>query len=96
MSDGMPEEDLVLVLRKPLVLADRTISELTIKEPSAGALALSEQSAKKGMMEQNIILLGLATDLHPSIIKQLSGGDFTRAAKLLGSFFEDGPETTAI
>ena len=95
MSDGMPEDSVTLVLKKPLVLPDRTITELVIKEPTAGDLALSEQSSKKGQAEQGIFLLGLATGLHPTIIKQLGGGDFLRAQKVLGNFFEDGLETGA-
>ena len=93
MSDGMPEESVVLVLRKPIVLKDKTITELTIREPSAGELAMAENTGKKGATEQGIVLLGLSTGLHPDIIKQLGGGDFLKAQKVLGNFFGDGPET---
>ena len=93
MSDGMPEDSVTLVLKKPLVLADKTITELVIKEPTAGDMALAESSGKKGMADQGIVLLGLACNLHPTVIKQLGGGDFIKAQKILGSFFGDGLET---
>ena len=93
MSDGMPEEGVVLTLKKPLTIEGRLISELVIKEPTAGQMAMAENSGKKGMADQGIVLLGLATNLHPNVIKQLAGGDFVKAQKILGNFFSDGPET---
>jgi L-serine deaminase len=95
MSDGMPEDSVTLVLKKPLVIGEKTITELVIKEPNAGQMAMAEQTAKGGGTEQGIVLLGLACGLHPTVVKQISGSDYVKAQKVLGSFFEDGQETGA-
>ena len=93
MSDGMPENSVTLVLKRPLTIDGRVISELVIKEPTAGQMAMAEQSAKNGGTEQGIFLLGLSCGLHQSIIKQLAGSDYVKAQGVLGNFFEDTPET---
>ena len=55
MADGIPDESVTLVLKKPLVIGDRTITELVIKEPTAGQMAAAEQTAKNGGTEQGIV-----------------------------------------
>jgi hypothetical protein len=93
MSDGMPQESVTLTLKKPLTIGDRVISEITIREPTAGEMAMAEQTSKKGDIDQGIILLGLSTGLHPNVVKQLLGSDYVKAQKVLGNFFLDGQET---
>ena len=95
MADGLPAESVVLILKRPLMIGDKEISQLEIKEPTAGQMAMAEQSAKGGGVDQTIILLGLASGLHPSVIKQLAGSDFVKAQSILGNFFEDGAESGA-
>lgn len=93
MSDGLPEDSVILVLKRPVVVGDKTITELEIREPTAGQMASAEQMSKKGGIDQGITLLGLATGLHPNVIKQLAGSDYVKSQKVLGNFFEDGQET---
>ena len=97
MSDNEAETNestVTITLKRPLVLKDRTITELVLREPTAGELALAEQSgAKKGGNEQMICLVGFSSGLHPNIIRQIKGGDFNRCAKVLGDFFGDCQET---
>lgn len=99
MSDGMPQEEIVITLRKELTAGSgadaKVIKELRIHEPSAGQLAAAEQFAKKGGTEQIIQLLALVTGVHFTILKNLSGSDFKKASEAIGSFFEDGQETGA-
>ena len=92
MSEGMPDDKVVLVLKSPIVLKDKTIDQIEISEPTAGQMAMAENGSKdKGSHDQAIILLGLVTNLHPTIIKQLKGSDYVKAQKILGNFFSDGP-----
>ena len=89
------ETVVTLKLKNPLVLKDKTISELTLREPTAGELSLAEQGGtKKGGNEQMILLIGFAAGLHPNIVRSIKGGDFNRAATVIGDFFEDGQTTT--
>lgn len=91
MADGIPDESVTLTLKRPLVLKESTITELVIKEPTAGQMAFAEQGAKTST-DQGIILLGLACNLSPMVIKQLAGSDYLKAQKVLGNFFETSPE----
>lgn len=89
MADGLPDDSVTLTLKKILSLEGREISEITIKEPTAGQMAFAEQTAKGPGTDQGIILLGLCCGLHPTVIKQLAGSDYVKAQKALGNFFED-------
>lgn len=96
MSETEIETTVTVVLRKPIGPKEKQITELTLREPTAGELALAEQAgAKKGGNEQMIALIGFSSGVHSSLIRNMLGGDFNKCAEIIGNFFEIGQGTGA-
>jgi hypothetical protein len=97
MADGMPDDAYVLTLKKPITVEGRELTEITIKEPTAGQMAMAEQTSRNGgEVGQGIALLALACGVTPIFIKQMCGSDYVKAQKVLGNFFDDAPATGEI
>lgn len=88
MAGGLPEESFTLVLKRPIEVEGKLITELVIKEPTAGQMAMAEQTSK-GDTDQGIVMLGLSCGFHPNVIKNLAGSDYVKAQKALGNFFKE-------
>jgi hypothetical protein len=85
------ETEKKLSLKKPIVMGDLTITELTLREPTAGELDYAEQNSK-GSNGATIIMIATVSGKHPDVIKQMGARDYTEAAKYIKTFLSSDPE----
>jgi hypothetical protein len=85
-------ESKVITLRKPIITEGNTISELTIREPTAFELEAAEEAGKTSDTARTIKLVSLAANVHPKIVKNLLGSDLLRANRIISDFLDIGQE----
>jgi hypothetical protein len=79
-------------LIKPLEVEGKTITELNLREPTAGELEFSEKKADSNN-GASIQLIAAVSGLHPNVVKGLCARDYKAAAGYLTSFLEISPAT---
>lgn len=93
MADKMVDEtEKTFKLIKPLVLEDKTITELTLREPTAGEVEFAERKADSNN-GASIQLIAAVSGLHPNVVKNLCARDYKAAAGYVTSFLDDSPRT---
>jgi hypothetical protein len=81
----------MLPLKAPLTIDERSITELSLREPTAGELDDAEANAKTNN-GTTILLLARVTGENPNVIKQLGARDYKAASDYLKSFLQGSPE----
>lgn len=85
------------ILLSPITKEDGTkISEMVLKEPTAGQIEMAEtQAAGKPAAGNlmNITLIGLCSGTHPQIIRNLVARDYRAITVWLEGFLEAAPTT---
>ena len=82
MADEQPDE-LVIVLRKPVKLADIVYDKLELREPTA---AQWEQWDDLDGVKAEIRAVATVSGLPEAVVKQIGSRDLIKAAKFIASF----------
>ncbi len=93
MADIVSDE-MTLTLRKPIKLADRQITQLELREPTAYEVQQVEKVANKdGSTASNITLVALVSGLTAGEIGKVGYSDLSKALAFLSPFITPGPQT---
>ncbi len=92
MSDIVSDE-LELALRKPIKLADREISSITLREPTAFEIEQVSKKAETNGAAANTLLVALVSGLTPGEIGKMGISDLNKALAFLKGFINAGQET---
>jgi hypothetical protein len=86
-------EEKIVVLRKPIVIADRTFAELPLREPFALELSKAVAYGGNNNVAVAISLISQVAGVPMAVANQLGQRDFTEANDFLSGFGASGPET---
>jgi hypothetical protein len=89
--DDVPDE-MTITLRKPIVLQDRTISEITLSEPTAMQIQQVAKRAASDPAGSNILLVSLVSGLTEPEVGKIKISDLNKGLKYLQVFIDDDPE----
>lgn len=90
------QDELTLPLRKPLATAKGDVSELKLREPTAGELdKFTRAIAKDGSVAATLLLISLIAGIDKPFLERLGTRDFQAASDYLSSFMNASPETGA-
>lgn len=80
--DAIPDE-IVITLRKPIEHNGETISELTLREPTAGEM---EEWDKLSGIAADRKAIAIMAGLPEGFVRKLPARDFNKAARFIASF----------
>lgn len=89
----MNQEEKNVVLRKPVVLGDKTYAELPLREPTAGELSKATRAGGDNNVDVAISLISQIAEVPARVVQSLSQRDFQECNDFLGSFTLTGQET---
>lgn len=90
---AQPDEK-TITLRKPIKLQDRTVTEITLREPTAGEIEqVEKRAARDGAQASNILLIQVCADITDGEARRLGARDFHEALMFVQGFFPAAPET---
>lgn len=88
----------IITLRKPVTLGEKTFTELTLSEPTAGQIEKASIAGGKVDMSVAIALIALVSGAPRTAIQMLGQRDFKEASDFLGGFskeLDSGEETSS-
>lgn len=86
------QDELTLTLRKPLVTAKGEVTELALREPTAGELdKFTRAMAKDGGVAATLVLIAAITAIDRPFLEKLGARDFNAASDYLAGFFGGSP-----
>ena len=89
----LPQEEKILVLRKPVSLGGVDYSEIVLREPTAGELSKATRGFQG--IDTGIMLISLISKVPKGVVEKMCQRDFQEANDFLASFTPDGPSTGA-
>lgn len=84
MNTEKIQDELVLVLREPIKLADLEVAELTLTEPTGAQLAASYKQPVA--IESLMTLIAMNAKVSPAIVKLMRQRDLQRADDFFSAF----------
>jgi len=93
MVDAVEKTEVTITLKQPIVMKERTISEITLREPTAAQLDMAEDAGKRNDMARTIKLIALVSNNHENVIRNMLGSDLAKASKIVTDFLDIGQET---
>ena len=83
MDDAAIQEELVVTLRKPVMLGDISYTQLVLREPTADEWA---QFDKVLGIEGDIVAVALVSGIPAHAVRKIGARDFKKAARFIASF----------
>jgi hypothetical protein len=90
LKGGAAADELVLPLRKPVALDDRQVTELKLREPTAGELEAFNRATG---WARDIAAVAAVTGIPSDAAGKILGGDLKRAMRFIESFLHAAPTT---
>jgi hypothetical protein len=91
-SEELPEE-LVITLRKPIILGGETYDTMTLREPEAGQIDKVSKTAAGNAYGSNLQLIELVSGLPRPVVNKIGVRDVNKALAYLLGFMPEGRET---
>jgi len=84
------QDELTVILHKPITRGSAdTVTELKLREPSAGEISKSDQAAKRhgSSIAGELMLISLVSGIELPFVEKLCARDYHAASEFLNAFF---------
>ena len=88
-----PPDELVITLRKPVVVGDQVCDTLNLREPTAGEFEKFAKLASTNAAGAILALISWVSGVAPPIVQKIPVRDMTRASEYLMGFMKSGQLT---